>query len=293
MQLHFFVILLLVLATAAGSAQTPAPPGAAAERKFLDEALSHIHDKKYVFAVARLVPLAKSRTLPAPVVKAIPGLIGDLRSLEAVRQLAAPAANGKSPAVAFELLPANVKRPHAWLELLQAVEALIETPLPPGAMLPWSVEKANTLLNSVTTEFGAETASRLRVELSARLFLIGRPADASKLIEDETPNEYAREILADLRTIVLGGGILANPQVARFVPEKGLNEMPGITALIPPTLRDKWQRPKPPADTETTLAKLQKRAAAEIVAAAKPEAEKLARKVDATVAAIRAELAKP
>ena len=51
--------------------------------------------------------------------------------------------------------------------------------------------------------------------------------------------------------------------------------------------------PKPPADTETTLAKLQKRAAAEIVAAAKPEAEKLARKVDATVAAIREELAKP
>lgn len=293
MQRCLCALILIFLAAPAGSAQAPAPSDAVAERKLLGEALGHIREKKYAFAVARLAPLAKSRNLPAPVVKAIPGLISNLRTLEAIRQLAAPAPSGKSAAVAFEVLPASVKRLHAWLELLHALEALIETPLPPGTMLPWSVEQADKLLGSVAAEFGDDMASRLRVELSARLFLIGRPNDATKLIENETPNEYAREVLADLRTIVLGGGALLNPQVARFVPAKGLNEMSGVAALVPPTLRDKWQRPRPPAVTETTLMSLQKRAAAAVDAAAKPEADKLVKKVDGVVEEIRKELAKP
>jgi hypothetical protein len=284
---------LLALATASAPAQPPAGLDAASERKLLDEALGHIRDKKYVFAVARLAPLAKSSTLPAPVAKAIPGLIADLRTLDAVAQLAAAPPNGKPPAVTADLLPAAVKRPYAWLELLRAVDVLLETPLPLGTELPWTVRQAETLLVAVAADIDAESAGKLRVELSAKFFLAGRPQDATKLIEKETPNEYAREVLADLRTIVLGGGLLANPQVARFVPEKGLKELPGAAALVPVALRDKWQRPKPPVETETTLAKLEKRIRKDVVTSAVAEVEKLSKKVTATADGIGAELAKP
>jgi hypothetical protein len=197
------------------------------------------------------------------------------------------------PVVTSDLLPAAVKRPYTWLELLHAVGVLLESPLPPGTVLPWTVEQADKLLESVATEFDVDAAGRLRVELSAKLFLIGKPHDATKLIENETPNEYAREVLADLRTIILGGGTLVNPQVARFVPENGLSELPGAAALVPPSLRARWQRPKPPVENETTLTKLGKRARKTTTTAAEPEVEKLAKKVSVAADAIRAELARP
>jgi hypothetical protein len=293
-RLMTFLILPFAIAIASAQAPSPAAPAdAAAERKLLDDALGYIRDKKYVFAVARLAPLVKSQTLPAPVVKAIPALIADLRGLDAVTQLAAAAPDRPFPAVAIDLLPPPVKRPYAWLELLRAVGVLLDTPLPPGTALPWTAEQANALLESIAADFDPDAAGKLRVELSAKLFLVGKPLDATKLIEDETPNEYAREVLADLRTIVLGSGTLANPQVARFVPVKGLSELPGAAALVPPTLRDKWQRPKPPVATETTLAKLEQRARKETTTAAGPEVEKLMKRVSAATAAIRTELAGP
>jgi hypothetical protein len=288
--------ILLSTATLLSLAATTArsePPDAAAERKLLDDALGHIRDQEYVFAVARLAPLAKSNSLPAPVAKVIPGLIADLRSLDAVTQLATAPPDAEPPAVTADLLPAAVQRPYARLELSRAVGALLETPHPAGTEFPWAAERASKLLDAVAAEFDADAAGRLRVELSAKLFLAGKPQDATKLIENETPNEYAREVLADLRTIVLGGGTLANPQVARFVPEKGLKELPGAAALVPATLRDQWQHPKPPADSETAFARLEKRVRKDVTAAAATEAEKLTKKVAATADGIRAGLAKP
>ena len=283
-------VLFLVVLT---QGQPPAPADAAAERKLLDGALEHIRDRKYLFAVAKLAPLARSRSLPAPVMKALPDLIANLRSLDAVARLAAAEPGKPFPEVSGKLLPAPVQRPYAWLELLGAVSVMLETPLPPGTRLPWSVEQASRLLEEIAADFDAGSARKLRYELSAKLFLIGRPRDATALIENETPNEYAREVLADLRTIILGGGTLVNPQVARFIPENGLTEMPGVLALVPVSLRDSWQRPAPPVETQTTLAKLEVRSRHEAVVTAKRELPKLTKQVADTVGAIRKEVGKP
>jgi hypothetical protein len=231
--------MLIVCAMLTTGSVACAQSDAASERKTLDEALDFIRNKKYIFAVAKLAPLAKSNSLSGPIAKAIPGLIDDLRSLDAVAQLASAVPDNKLPSVTSDVLPATVKRPNAWLELLRAVEVLLETPVPVGTELPWSAPQADKLLEAVATEFDAESAGKLRVELSAKLFLAGKPQDASKLIENESPNEYAREVLADLRTIVVGGGTLANPQLARFVPEKGLGELPGAAALVPAACRNR------------------------------------------------------
>jgi len=282
--------MVITLANPALAAQPPATNDLAAERKQLDEALAHIRARKYVFAVARLAPLKSSQTLPAPVVKAIPGLVDDLRRLDALTQLSA--AGEKLPVIAVDSLPDSVKRPLAWLELLRAVKVLLESQVAGGADFPWSAEKANKLLTSIGMEFGDETASRLRTELSAKLFLVSKPVDASKLLEDETPNEYAREVLADLRTIVAGGGMLVNPQIARFIPENGLKELPGAASLIPVSLRERWQRPKPPGAPETTLGKLDQRVVSDLSAATKDEMLKAQKSVTAAVEAIRAQMAK-
>lgn len=265
----------------------------ATDRKQLNEALAHIGDKKYVFAVARLAPLAKSTTLPSSVVKAIPGLTGDLRALVAVEGIAEASPNGRLPVLGTELLPASVKRSLAWLDLLRAMDDLLETRLPAGTQLPWGLEQAEKLLAAVAADFDEESASRLRVELSAKLFLLGRPGDATKLLEREGPGEYARQVLDDLCTIIIGGDTLSNPQVARFVPENGLAEMPGARALVPAPLRGDWRRPEPPTDTETTLVKLGKRIIAEAIQQSKKERDRLVQQVDESVAAIRRELAKP
>jgi hypothetical protein len=280
---------LLAATLLAGAAR----PDAADERKQLEEALDHIRAGKYTFAVARLAPLTKSTTLPAPVVKALPTLIADLRGLDALAQLAQAPPAGMAPAVPADDLPEAVKKPFAWVELLRAVREMVESPLAVGEEFKWPVEKAEEFLDGVDERFGADAAGKLRVELSARIFLAGRPQDATKLIETATPGEHARQVLADLRTIVLGGGTLANTQVARFVPVSGLKGLPGAAALVPASLRDRWQRPGPPGETETTLTGLIRRAAGDVRAAAGPEVEKLAKRVNAAADAMRAELAKP
>jgi hypothetical protein len=267
------------------------PPDVTEEQKYLEEALTHIIDKKYLFAVARLASLQKSKTLPKPVAKILPGLINDLRALDAVTRLAESPTKGDFPDINTVLLPAVVMRQFAWLSLLRAVSNVLETKIPAGAHLPWGVEAGAKLLATIAADFDADSVSRLRVELSARLFLLGRPQDATKLLEGETPNEYARQVLEDLRLIVVGSGTLTSPQVARFMPEKGLVEIPGARALVPVAHRSNWQPPKSPAETETTLVKLEKRTRVEVARTAAAEIERVAKKVNEAVEAIRA--AKP
>lgn len=270
------------------------PTEAAAERLLLNEALGLIRDKKYAFAVARLTPLTASRFLPDEVARAIPKLIEELRRLDAVTQLAATPikASEKLPGVSVELLPKSIQRPLLWSELLQAIEILMETSPENRAKLPWTLPLANKLLNAAAEEFGPDAAGKLRVELSAKLFLAGRSKDANELLEGETPNDHAREVLADLRTIILGGGTLVNPQVARFVPARGLKEMPGVAPLVPTDLLEKWQPPKPSAETETTLDKLAARVRKELIAESRTEADRLSKHVTAAAERICAELAK-
>ena len=83
-----------------------------------------------------------------------------------------------------------------------------------------------------------------------------------------------------------------NPQVARFIPAKGLEELSGVLPLVPPHLHDKWLRPKPPAETDTTLGKLMKHVRKELIAESGAETGRLTSKVTATTDAIRTGLAK-
>ena len=159
-------------------------------------------------------------------------------------------ANGKLPAVSAEHLPASMKRPLAWLELLRAVSERIETRVPAGTELPWGVPQAEKLLAAIAADFDGEIA------VAATSGVLGpalpaRPTPGGH----ESSREGRRRASTHGRcsttcgVIVVGGGTLTNPQVARFVPENGLIEMPGVQALVPAALRVKWQRPKPPAET--------------------------------------------
>jgi hypothetical protein len=67
--------------------------------------------------------------------------------------------------------------------------------------------------------------------------------------------------------------------------------MPGAQALVPVALRANWQHPRPPAETETTLVKLEKRTRVELARTAAAEVERLSKKVNEAVETIRA--AKP
>jgi hypothetical protein len=286
-------MLAVVVAIALTVQDHREPIGFLGDRDALEEAFTQIRAKKYLIAVARLAPLVKSKSLPPPVLEALPALIDELRALDAVSRLSATPSKEKFPAVSAELLPKPVQRPYAWLELLGAVRVLVESRVPDGTKLPWGAEQAEMLLTSVAADFDAQSASRLRLELSAKLFLLGRPRDATKLLEGEASSEYARQVLEDLRTIVVGGGTLTNPQIARFVPEKGLSEMPGAEALVPAALRANWPRPRPPAVADTTLEKLEERTRGEVARSARAELDRLAKSVDAATEKVRARLEKP
>jgi hypothetical protein len=144
----------------------------------------------------------------------------------------------------------------------------------------------NKLLDSLEEEFGADAASRLRVELSAKMFLSGHSASANELVEKEAPSDHAREVLADLRTIIVGEGALLNPQIARFLPPQGLKELPGVAPLVPTDRLESWKSPKPPLDTETTIATLSKQARKHLLTECLAEVDRQTRKVQAMIGTI-------
>jgi hypothetical protein len=202
----------------------------------------------------------------------------------------AAATAGAVPVVELNTLPANVRRPYQWLDLLRTMRARVEAPLAEGTKSPWNAGQAVRLLDAIAGEFPADAVRNLRVEISARLFLDGLPKEASELLKNESPNDHAREVLADLRAIVLGEGQLRNPQVSRFIPNSGLQGMPGALALVPDSLRDQWKRPRPPAETETTLGKLEAGVKKELVETAEQERSRLVKKVAAAREAIGKEI---
>lgn len=256
------------------------------DTKKLEDALDLIAARKYQLAIARLQQLGEDKKLSGAILKALPGLIADLRDLESLLRFTAADPERKRPSLPIEQFPALLKRQKSWLELLRAVATLLESPQ------SWTEPQANKLLGAVATDFGEKASSDLRLELSARLFLAGRPKEATALIRGESPGENARQVLSDLRTLIIGGGTLKNQQVARLVPEAGLNEMPGVLVLIPTSRRADWQRPTPPTEGATTLAKLEIRCREEAGVAAVKEASALTAKITKAAEQLRKELGK-
>ncbi len=170
---------------------------------------------------------------------------------------------------------------------------LLSADTPPKPTGDWALTEIERRLGLISKYFGLVAAAEVRVELSAEAFLMGKTSDAADLLDGETENESARRVLGDLRTFITGdGGTLATPQLARFISAKGLADLPGIAALIPADQREQWKAPKPPADTETTLAKLEKDARKGVAAVLNSEMDRLFKRVRATAETIRGELAK-
>jgi hypothetical protein len=264
---------------------------AAAEWLLLDGALDLLGKNKFASAVTQLSPLSDSRFLPAPIAQVIPALLVDLRQLAAVSELNPDGPFPPSDAV--NNLPLSVKLASARVESIQRIAQLLSDTNPPGPTEWWKLDELNKRLDGVAKRINPEAASKLRVELAATAFLLGKPADTIALLDGEVDTEHARQVLGDLRAFVVGdGSTLKTPELARFITEKGLADLPGIVPLVPKELREKWKAPKPPSEKETTLTKLAKDARKDATNTVLAEFARLAEKVTSTTDAIRAEKAK-
>jgi hypothetical protein len=264
---------------------------AAAEWMLLDSALELLKTNKYASAVTQLSLLSDSRFLPAPIAQAIPALLADLRHLAALSELNpdGPFPPSSTP----NHFPQSVKSATARLENIQRIGWALSDAIPPQPTVWWKLDELNGRLDRVAKDVSPEAASKLRVELTADAFLLGRPADTIALLEGEVDTEYARQVLGDIRAFIAGdGSTLKTPELARFVTSKGLAELPGILPLVPKELRDQWKAPRPPDEKETTLSKLEKEARKNVTNTILAEFARLAEKTTTTTDLILAEKAK-
>lgn len=227
----------------------------AAERLLLAEILKLIADGRFADAHAKLDFLESPRYLPAVVVQTLPDLRMWLQqTVPFVQMQAALKREGVSfkeacqpvAHVARDRMPPVLSRAaDVWRSLEPTRQMLL-----PGSSP--SVSEMEAALKDATSTAGVELANKLRVELAAKLFLLGRSHDAEALLESDLDPVHAAAVLADLRTAVLGRGEIITPQVARFVPPDRGTPSPASTAILPPEQLAKW---KPPArkSGETTI----------------------------------------
>jgi len=258
---------------------------AAAERLALGNALTAIAAKSYSTALTELQRLTASRHLSVPIVEALPGLVDDLNRLVVAESLNP---NGRLPNSNTPGLSPDAKKAISRVEAVLAVAELVTEAAPPVPTKVWFLPEVNQRLVTIATEFGEETAGKLRVELAAVAYLDGRTTDAITLLEGNVDAEHARTVLADLRAIVLGKGTLKTVQIAIQLDK----EMPPVIApLVPAVHQEKWAMPKPPAMRETTLAKLERLARSEVAVARTTAVARLAVPVHAAADSIKTELA--
>lgn len=258
---------------------------AAAEQLALARAFSLVEDKQYAAAAGALVPLLDSRHLPAAVARAVPGLRTNLFQLVAALDLN-PA--GELPSlIAVDNTPYAVKLAVTRVEAARTVANLLAAELPQRPSMWWTPGNVTSFFGPLEKHFGPDVAAKVRAELSATAFLAGETEKAIEMLDGEVHPEHARQVLADLRAITLGGGTLENPQVAKSVVA-GTLPAP-LEPLVPGNLRAKWKAPTLPAEP-TTLAKLEASARKDVAAAIADEVERLTAKVDEAVAVIRGEL---
>jgi len=235
-----------------------------AERLALAEALRLIRNGQFIEANEKLEALGSPRYLPAAVVQALPELRAELKQVipfHQIQQIFAKKAPGDGPTAnyMFVLLkdvpensaPAAYRALDVWSRI-DFVRVLFEEQKSSDGGVRYSVKHMNEMLENAQAKIGPEITRKLRVELSACLFLCGRNEDAAKLLEGEIDPVHAAAVLADVRAVVLGRGELTVPQIAKFVPAEQPTPPPQAVSVLPPDQLAKW---KPPARKpgETTV----------------------------------------
>ncbi len=247
------------------------------EDERINRVVKLIAEKKYATAATELAALAENREFPPALANAFTMLRVDVLRLDQVNMLKP---NGDFPlSTAADNMPVAVKKEIARVETLQKIEALMTAAKPVG------LKEMNEQLESVATAFGADLAGKLRVELSVKMFLQGETVLAIELLEGDIAETHARQLLADLHTLTIGGGSVENAQLAKLIP---MDAPPAaLKPILPTTALAKWQPPKLPANAATTLTTLNQQARRDVALAAKEEVEKLDERIAATIKSIR------
>lgn len=181
---------------------------AAAEKGALTRALGALKEKQYLKAATDLALIHESRHLPIAITKTIAELEANL--LRRIRVSELNPEGPLPPAIAVDNMPVAVKKAIARVETLGRVDTAFARP---ESLNATDIE---TRLAAVERAFGPADIVKLRVEVSAAMFLSGKFDDATALLKDDIAGDHARAVLADLRQLVSGGGTLNNPQVARL-----------------------------------------------------------------------------
>jgi len=227
----------------------------AAERLLLAEVLKLIADGRFADADEKLDFLESPRYLPAVVVQTLPELRMWLQQAVPFLQMQAVLKrDGVSFKEAWQPV-AHVARDRMPPSLAHAADIWRSLDRARPMLLPGSspsVSELEAALKDATSTAGMELANKLRVELAAKLFLLGRSNDAETLLEGDLDPVHAAAVLADVRAAVLGRGEITTPQLARFVPVDRPTPPPASIAILPPDQLAKW---KPPArkSGETTI----------------------------------------
>lgn len=252
----------------------------AAERQALTKALKLIEEKQFAMAAAELEPIAASQRLPKPIASALPELRKNLLQLVQVNTVTP---DGELPPYGNPNMPLKVNNAHGRLLALGRVEALFTS------SEKFTLMEMNHRLEHIDRSFGPDAAGKLRVELSAARFLAGQHSEAMSLLEGEVQQDHGRQVLADLRSMVVGGGTIETAQLANSVPT---DKVPAVLAsLVPAAKREQWKAFKF-AEGPTVLARLQKQGRKEMNVIAAEETQRLTTKVNATAATLRTELGK-
>ncbi len=269
----------------------------AAERLLLAEVLRLIRDSQFIDANAKLSLLDSPRYLPAAVVHALPELRAEVtRIVPFVKMQIALKDENVSfvdawrpiTTLAPAKIPPAVAAGNRW-SALEVARLMLVIP-PPGTTDPYTVDDIESLLKIVKTSISAELAGKLRVELSASLYLRGRTEDATKLLEGEVDPVHAAAVLADLTAVVLGRGELTVPQIAKLVPAEQTSPPPQAVAILPPDQLAKWKPPaRKPGETtiDAAIADIRK----QLKSAVETEVSASATKVNTAADRIRSALA--
>jgi hypothetical protein len=234
---------------------------AAAERAILAEVFKLIAARQFAEADAKLDSLGAPRYLPVAALQVLPTLRADLnrtavfsRAQEELKvqptrfaKVWAPFANVPRNQIPLELRASA----DAW-RVLSVVNYLLGYRFGGDPVESTSPEVA---LKQVADSVSPALAAKLRVELAAWLYFNNKPDDAVKLLEGEVDGFHAADVLADLRTFVLGSGEpLKTVDHSRWAAATGAGDkIPPrhAAAILPPERLANWRLPQGKPATST------------------------------------------
>jgi hypothetical protein len=177
-----------------------------------------------------------------------------LSRVEAALQSAGPERRARLAELDTRDAPEAVARAVNELRELESLRAALARP---GKVLPAATAIEAALAAATRVADGDPAAVRLRQDVSARLFLEGRPGEARKVLAGTAPGaesrEHAAALLRDLKTVLAGEGKLSTAAVADAVAPG--NPPPFVRNLAPEGQPAEWKpttREVPPADPGPT-----------------------------------------